>query len=322
MGYKQAEARGQAMLMPESVEDFVGRENPVRVIDVFVDGLDLAKLGFPVADERLPGAPSYDPRMLLKLFIYGYLNRLRSSRELEKATYRNLEVIWLLRRLTPDHWTINAFRRAHRTRFKGVFREFNLLCGRLELFSKELVAIDGTFLKGVNNPERNFTKTKVEKLLKEIDERTEQYLATLETADQEAAGQALGGVGGAAAAPTQPLRVQLEQLQKERAQYAQLLAELTAEPGLQLSLTDPESRLLHKGKESVVGYNAQIAVEGAHHLIVAQEVTRDANDTQQLAPLAEEARATLGVPTLAATADGGYYNVAQLQRCAAEGIET
>jgi transposase len=140
MAYKRGVPRNQAMLLPECVEDFIGPENPVRVIDAFVDGLDLAKLGWPVVDEGLPGAPSYDPKMLLKLFIYGYLNRLRSSRELERASYRNLEVIWLLRRLTPDHWTINAFRRAQRTRFQGVFRQFNVLCGQLELFGKELVA--------------------------------------------------------------------------------------------------------------------------------------------------------------------------------------
>jgi transposase len=322
MAYIRGVPRAQAMLLPECVEDFVGLENPVRVIDAFVDGLDLAKLGFPLVDEGLPGAPSYDPKVLLKLFVYGYLNRLRSSRELERATYRNLEVIWLLRRLTPDHWTINAFRRAHRTRFQGVFRQFNLLCGALELFGKELVAIDGTFLKAVNNPTRNFTKAKVEKILQEIDERTERYLATLETADKEAEGQALGGVGGAEAAPAKPLRAQLEQLQKERQEYADLLAELSAEPGQQLSLTDPESRLLHKGKESVVGYNAQIAVDGANHLIAAQEVTRDPNDTQQLAPMAEAACAALGVASIVALGDGGFYNLEQLQRCAAQGIET
>jgi transposase len=322
MAYICGVPRAQAMLLPECVEDFVGPNNPVRVIDAFVEGLHLAKLGFPLVDEGLPGARSYDPKLLLKLFIYGYLNRLRSSRELEKATYRNLEVIWLLRRLTPDHWTINAFRRTHRTRFQGVFREFNVLCGKLELFSKELVAIDGTFLKGVNNPSRNFTKAKVEKLLKEIDERTERYLATLETADQEAEGQGLGAVGGTKEAPAKPLRAQLEQLEKERQKYAELLAELSAEPGQQLSLTDPESRLLHKGSQSVVGYNAQIAVEGEHHLIVAQEVTRDPNDTQQLAPMAEAACAALELASLIALGDGGFYNLAQIQRCEAQGIVT
>src|SRR3982750_1566286 len=136
MAYICGVPRTQAMLLPEHVEDFIGLENPVRFIDAFVDGLDLAKLGFPVVDEGVPGAKSYDPKLLLKLFLYGYLNHLRSSRELEKAAYRNLELIWLLGRLTPDHWTINAFRRTHRTRFKGVFREFNVLCARLQLFSK------------------------------------------------------------------------------------------------------------------------------------------------------------------------------------------
>lgn len=328
MAYICGVPRHQKSLLPECDEDFIGPENPVRFIDAFVDGLDLAQLGFPKVDEGLPGAPSYDPRLLLKLFIYGYLNRLRSSRDLEKAAYRNLEVIWLLGRLKPDHWTINKFRRTHRTRFQGVFREFNVLCARLQLFSKELVAIDGTFLKAVNNPARNFTKAKVEKILKEIDERTERYLATLETGDQEAEGQGLEGAEGAKGSkkqqakdtPAKPLREQLAELEQEREKYAALLAQLTAEPGLQLSLTDPDSRLLDKGSEQVVGYNAQIAVEGAHHLIVAQEVTRDANDKQQLAPMAEAARTALGAAALTVTSDGGYYNLEQLHRCEAQGI--
>jgi transposase len=215
MAYLRGVPRAQAMLLPECGADFVGPENPVRVLDAFVDGLDLAKLGFPLVDEGLPGAPSDDPKVLLKLFVSGYLNRLRSSRELERATYRNLEVIWLRRRLTPDHWTINAFRRAQRTRFQGVFRQVNLRCGALALFGKEWVAIDGTFLKAVNHPPRHFTKAKVEKILQEIDERTERSLATLETADQEAEGQALGGVGGVGGAPAKPLREQLEPWPKE-----------------------------------------------------------------------------------------------------------
>lgn len=327
MGYILSVPRSQAMLLPECVEDFVGPENPVRVIDAFVEGLDLAKLGWPQLDEGLPGAKAYDPKALLKLFIYGYLNRVRSSRELEKAGYRNLEVIWLLGRLTPDHWTINAFRRTHRTRFQAVFRQFNLLCGALGLFGAELVAIDGTFLKGVNNPARNFTKAKVERVLKEIDERTEAYLATLEKAEAEAASEGLGGAGGADGAPARgkesvPLRERVAQLQQDRQEYAELLARLAAEPGTQLSLTDPDSRLLQKRGETVVGYNAQVAVDATHHLIAAQEVTCDPNDTQQLAPMAEAACAALGVEKIATVSDTGYYNIEQLVRCAEQGIET
>jgi len=324
MGYIRSVPRSQAMLLPECVEDFVGPENPVRVIDAFVEGLDLLALGWAQLDEGLPGAKAYDPKVLLKLYIYGYLNRVRSSRELEKATYRNLEVIWLLGRLNPDHWTINAFRRTQRTRFQAVFRQFNLLCGGLGLFGAELVAIDGTFLKAVNNPARNFTKGKVERVLKEIDERTEAYLATLEKAEAEAASQGLGEAGAAAApAPHDvPLRERVAQLQADRHEYAALLARLTAEPGTQLSLTDPDSRLLQKGAETVVGYNAQVAVDASHHLIAAQEVTRDPNDTQQLAPMAEAACAALGVEKIAAVGDKGFYNIEQLVRCAEQGIET
>ena len=186
---------------------------------------------------------------------------------------RNLEVIWLLGGLKPDHWTINEFRREHRTRFKAVFRQFNVLCGGLGLFGGELVAIDGTFLKAVNHPSRNFTRAKVEQMLKEIDERTERYLETLEQADAEAPAQSLGGAGEPEQAKVARLREQIAKLEEQRREHAEILTRLAAEPGTQLSLTDPDSRSLQKGHERVVGYNAQIAVDAAQHLIVVEEVT-------------------------------------------------
>jgi transposase len=322
MPYIQGVARDQAMLLPALVEDYVGPDNPVRVIDEFIEGLNLVALGFVYLIDRGQGAPGYDPKVLLKLYLYGYLNRLRSSRELEKATKRNLEVIWLLRTLAPDHWTINEFRRQHRHCFKAVFRQFNLLCADLKLFGQELVAIDGTYLKAVNHPSRNFTKAKLEAALAEIDARTERYLQTLEQTDREAAVEGLGEAGQSSKAKAEALRQKLAAMKERRAECAELLAEVAAEPGKQISLSDPDSRSLQKGSEKVVGYNAQIAVDAAHHLIVAEAVTCEPNDSQLLAPMAVAAREALGVEKLAATGDTGYYNIEQLVQCEQEGIET
>jgi transposase len=324
MAYLQGVPREQGLLLPRAVEDYVSADNPVRVVDAFVEGLDLPALGFPAPPPCRQGAPGYDPRTLLKLYLYGYLHRIRSSRELEKATRRNLEVLWLLRTLTPDHWTINEFRRQHRERFRGVFRQFHLLCADLQLFGQELVAIDGTYLKAVNNPARNFSKAKLEAAVQEMDERTERYLETLEKTDREAATAGLekAGAGTSAQASADALRAKLAQLAKRRAEYAEMLSTLTAEPGKQISLTDPDSRSLQKGAERVVGYNAQIAVDAAHHLIVAEAVTCAPNDTQLLAPMAQAAQEALGVEGLAAVSDKGYFNIQHLELCAQAGIET
>ena len=321
MSYLCGVSRQQMMLLPESVEDYVGPENPVRVIDAFVEGLDLGALGFEVKAEQAAGAPPYDPKALLKLYIYGYLNRIRSSRELEKATRRNLEVIWLLGRLTPDHWTINSFRRTHRKHFKEVFRQFNLVCGSLGLFGAELVAIDGTFLKAVNSPQRNFTQAKVKRVIEEIDRRTEAYLKELDAAEPEASGQSLGAAGGDRDKEAAHIQSQLAALEQKRRECAALLEELSKEPGAQLSLTDPDSRMLRKNSECVVGYNAQIAVDAAHHLIAAQEVTCEPNDSALLAPMAAAASEALGVEKITVVVDTGYYSIEQIKRCAEQGVE-
>jgi transposase len=319
MSYLRGVSRQQIMLLPESVEDYVGADNPVRVIDAFIDGLDLGALGFELKAEEAPGAPPYDPKALLKLYVYGYLNRIRSSRELEKAARRNLEVIWLLRRLTPDHWTINAFRRSQRARFKAVFRQFNLVCGSLGLFGAELVAIDGTFLKAVNSPRRNFSQGKVRRMIEEIDRHTEAYLEALEASEREASSQSMAAAGGDPEAAQIPGK--LAALEEKRQQCAAILEQLSPEPGAQLSLTDPDSRALRKNTECTVGYNAQIAVDAAQHLIAVEEVTRDPNDAALLLPMAQAARDALGVEKIAAVADRGYYSHEQVRACAEAGIE-
>jgi transposase len=320
MPYLCGVPRDQVMLLPETVEDYVGADNPVRVIEAFVEGLSLAQLGLKLKGQGGAGAPAYDPRALLKLYVYGYLNRIRSSRELEKAAGRNLELIWLLRQLQPDHWTINAFRRENRGCFKALFRQFNLLCAKLELFGKELVAIDGSILKAVNSPARNFSRAKLEGWLQQIDERTEAYLGKLEQSDGDSDGQGLGH-GPSAEEKVQSLRKKLEQLAETRREYAAMLEQIAGIPGAQISLSDPESRSLCKGHEHTEGYNVQIAVDGAHHLIVAEEVTTQPNDSQMLAPMVEAVQAALGVEQIEVVADRGYYNIEQLERCARLGVD-
>lgn len=303
--------REERMLLPESVEDYVGASNAVRVVDAFVEGMDLGKLGVMV-NEAGVGASTYDPKALLKLYIYGYLNRVRSSRELEKAARRNLEVIWLMRQLTPDHWTINEFRKRHADKFKGVFREFHLVCGQMGLFGAELVAIDSAFFKADNNPSRNHTKGKLAETLRRIDEATEAYLRRLEASEEEAPSQ-----GGE---EIKDLKTRLEELSQKRAQALRLLEAVEQSPTGQVSQTDPESRSLKKGPQAMVGYQVQIAVDAEQHLIVVNETQKTGGDKQALSGLALQAQDALAVETLDAVADGGYYNVEQIKACAEAGI--
>jgi transposase len=317
MAYRKGMSREQMMLLPRAVEDYVSEENPVRVIDAFIEGVDLAKLGMVIAEEDERGAPAYDPRAMLKLYVYGYLNRIRSSRELAKAVRRNLEVIWLMQQLSPEYWAISDFRRQNRHAFKALFREFNLICGKLKLFGAELVAIDGCFFKGVNAPRNNFTQNKLKKLLAEIDEKTEDYLKSLEAADLAVEKQGLEPAKDRSA----NLREKITKLKAERERCAELLREVEQSPTGQVSLTDPDTRSLKKTGERVVGYNTQIAVDAKHHLIVAEEVTQEPSDWKLLEPMATAAKDALGVEQLKAVADAGYYSHEQMRKCAAQGIE-
>lgn len=315
MRYLQGVERSQVMLLPSAVDDYVTEDNPVRAIDAFVEGVDLKLLGMEERMETGAGAPGYEPKALLKLFLYGYLNRVRSSRELEKAARRNLEVIWLLRKLAPDHWTISNFRKKHPKAFKSLFGQFSLVCGSLGLFGAELVAIDGTHLKAVNSPARNLTKAKVQALLKEVDRKTEAYLEALETADQESAAQGMGKMDAAT------LKEKLGKLEAERSRCEQLMQSLAESPTGQLSQTDPDSRMLKKGGQSVVGYNAQVAVDASNHLVAAEKVTQEPSDWNLLAPMAMEAREALEVDQLKALADTGYFDQEQIRECVDHGIE-
>ena len=312
MGYMTGVDRGQQVLFPETLDEYVAEDNPVRVIDAFVEGLDLVELGFERAVPAEEGRPGYDPRDLLRLFVYGYVNKTRSSRRLERETHRNVEVIWLMRKLRPDHKTIAEFRRRHPEALKRVSREFTLLCGRLKLFSAELVFVDGAKFRAVNGKDRNFTPEKLEKLLAQIDARIEAYLAEVEAQDQAEEGEA--------GATAERLHEKLEALRKRKEEYEGYRQQLAASGEGQLSLTDPESRLMKVQGDLKVCFNAQIAVDPKHHLIVTEDVTNQENDEAQLAPMGVAAKEVLGVETLGVGADAGYHVGTQVVECEANDI--
>ena len=314
MRHIQGSDRAQTLLLPASVEDYVGADNPVRAIEAFVDGFDLQKAGFVRATAEETGRPGYHPGDLRKLYLYGYLNRVRSSRRLEAECHRNLEVIWLLRGLRPDFKTVADFRRENAPAFKAAFRRFVYLCRQLDLFGKELLAVDGPRLKAVNSTERNFTREKLKTMLANADTRLAEYLAELAKADDQDAGPAVG------TAPIRNLAEKIATLQKRRAEYAAIEEELERTGENQVSLTDPDSRAMATYPKVGVGYNAQVAVDAKHQLIVEQEVTNLGSDLGQLAPTAIPAKEILGVETIQATADRGYYKGEDIAACEAAGI--
>ena len=312
MSYIQGVDRGQSQLLPPSVEEYVADNAPVRFIDEFVDRLDLVALGFGRTRPAETGRPPYDPRDLLKLYGYGYLNRVRSSRRLEAEAKRNLEVIWLLRGVRPDFKTIADFRKDNKACFKGVLREFNLLCRQLELFGAELVAIDGAKFKAVNSPKRHYSAEQLQELVAQIEARIEDYLGRLDTEDAATAELPAG--------PTRAeLQAKIATLQERRGGYQEFQKNLAETGQTEISLTDPDSR----GQKKVgVGYNVQVAVDAKHDLIVEAQVVQDQNDLGQLHPMATAAQAALGVEKLPTVADAGYHEAVQLEKCEAAGIET
>ena len=301
---------GQLAQLPECLDDFIDESNPVRVIDAFVDALDLAELGFDGVVPEATGRPSYHPSALLKLYIYGYLNRVQSSRRLEREAGRNLEVIWLLRRLTPDDKTIADFRKDNGPAIKKVCAQFVELCRELGLLTKASVAIDGSKFKAVNTRDKNFTRGKVERRRAQLEESVARYLAQLDTADRQEPSEAL-------AAKTAHLKEKLSKLESEMQRLAAMEKLMLASPDQQVSLTDPDSRsMATSGRGSgVVGYNVQVAVDTEHHLIVTHEVTNSGSDRAQLANVASQAKAVLGVDKLEAVADRGYFSGEEILAC-------
>ena len=305
--------RSQLLLLPEAVDDYVDADNPVRFIDAFVDEFDLAAAGFSRVAPKATGRPGYAPGDLLKLYIYGYLNRVRSSRRLEMECHRNLEVIWLLGTLKPDFKTIADFRSDNRAAFRSVFRQFVLLCRRLDLFGRELLAVDGTRIKAVNNKDRNFTRNSLEKFIRAADERLDEYLRRLDEGDVEE-----GGTDGGAR--TKNLAEKIEALRKKRGRYEALLAELERTGESQISLTDPDSRAMAAHTKVGVGYNIQVAVDARNKMIVEQAVTNQVVDMGLLTQTAEPARVILDVEQIDVVADRGYFKIEDIEACEKAGI--
>src|SRR6185369_8351495 len=301
--------RGQRTLFPASLDDYVTEDNPVRAVDVFVDGLDLDKLGFMGVQPLDTGRPSYHPGVMPKLYIHGYLNRVPSSRRLERECQRNIEMIWLTGQLAPDFKTIADFRKDNGKAIREVCREFVALCRKLGLLVAASVAIDGSKFKAVNARDKNFTEAKVKRRLEQIDESVTRYLSQLETADRH--GDAVPE------AKVERLKGKIEKLKEQTVRLKAIKAEMMKSEDKQISLTDPDARsMATSGKDTgIVGYNVQTAVDTKNHLIVAHEVTNVGTDRHQLSNMAEQARAEMAVETLEVVADRGYYDGEEIRAC-------
>jgi transposase len=310
----QGEERTQGILLPELLEDYVAEANPVRVIDVFVDELELGKLGFRGVDPAPTGRPSYHPGVLLKIYIYGYLNRIQSSRRLEREAQRNVELMWLTGRLIPDFKTIANFRKDNGNAIRSVCRQFIVLCRRLDLFSQSIVAIDGSKFKAVNNRDRNFTTGKVRARMEQIEQSIERYLAAMDTADR--------AQPDVAEAKTSRLKDKITKLKQQMQDLKAMEQRLREAPDGQVSLTDPDARsMATSGRGTgIVGYNVQSAVDDKHHLIVAHEVTNVGHDRAALATMAKQARAATGIEDLNVVADRGYFSGEEILACEQSGI--
>jgi transposase len=314
--FVEGQDRAQSTLFPEYLEDWIGEDNPVRAIDVFVEELDLFDLGFAGVDPEATGRPSYHPSVLLKLYIYGYLNRVQSSRRLEREAGRNVEVMWLTSRLVPDHKTIADFRKDNGGAIQRVCARFVALCRSMGLFAEETsVAIDGSKFKAVNNRDKNFTRAKMERRLAQIEESVARYLHQLDSADRQEP---------SLARTTKMTRLteKIARLKEEMQRLHALEVQMHATPDHQISLTDPDARsMATSGRGSgVVGYNVQVAVDTKHHLIVTHEVTNVGTDRSQLANVAKQTKVTLGVESLDAIADRGYFNSEEILECEKAGI--
>ena len=310
----QSEDRSQSTLFPECLDDYIADDNPVRVIEAFVDELDLGKLGFEGSEPKATGRPAYHPSALLKIYIYGYLNRLQSSRRLERETQRNLELIWLTGRLTPDFKTIADFRKDNGVGIRRVCREFIVLCRNLNLFSEAIVAIDGSKFKAVNNRDKNFTERKLQARMEQLEESIGRYLAELDRADREPTAVSEGRVSR--------LKEKIIHIKEQMQRLNQIGTQMQATPDRQVSLTDPDARsMATSGRGTgIVGYNVQTAVDTKHHLIAAHEVTNLGHDRTQLSSMAQQASQAIAKDSLTVLADRGYFSSEQILECEQSGI--
>src|SRR5476649_2595966 len=310
----EGEDRSQSTLFPEYLDDYIAEDNPVRVIDVFVDELDLQELGFEGMQPEVTGRPAYHPGSLLKIYIYGYLNRIQSSRRLERETQRNVELIWLTGRLMPDFKTIADFRKDNGKAIRSVCREFIVLCRDLKLFSEAIVAIDGSKFKAVNNRDKNFTDRKLKARMQQLEESIARYMTELDRADREPA--------LVTEARVEHIKEKVETVKKQMRELKQIGKQMSQSPDVQISLTDPDARSMATSGRGMgmVGYNVQTAVDTKHHLIVAHEVTNVESDRSQLSRMSEQARAAIGSEAIGAVADRGYYSGEEIVACEQAGI--
>ena len=304
-GFIEGESRSQATLFPERLDDYIEENSAVRVIDVFIDDLDISGLGFKTQPSNT-GRPAYHPTTLLKIYVYGYLNQVHSSRRLEREAQRNVELMWLTGRLAPDFKTIADFRKDNGKAIRLVCREFVMLCRKLNLFADAFVAIDGSKFKAVNNRDRNFTRAKMKRRLAEVDASIDRYLKQLASTDRQEPSED----------KTQRLEDKIKALKKEMAHLKKLEALMLEAPDGQLSLTDPDARSMKCRGSGIVGYNVQTAVDIRHHLIVAHEVTNNGSDRRQLTNMAKQAQSIIGTQeTLKVVADRGYYRSHEFLDC-------
>jgi transposase len=314
MSYLRGWDRAEIQLLPPCVDDYVPADCPARFIEAYVEGVDFKGLGFTHCQPAETGRPAYHPADLLKLYIYGYLYRIRSSRRLEAEAGRNLELIWLLGGLRPDFKTIADFRKDNRAAFKPLFKQFNLLCRKLDLFGAELVAIDGSKFKALNNSRRYYTQAQLQELVAKIEERIEHYLSELDGQDAQAE-------GAGPQSKKQQLEEKIELLRRRKGSYDELLGDLQQKQSNQIALTDPDARKMKAVQGYVVGYNVQLTVDAKHDLIVCNEVVQSPLDQEQLAAMAVSAKQELQAEKLQATADRGYHDADQLETAEQNGIE-
>ena len=305
--FVQGEARAQMSLLPECLDDFVPKDNPVRVVEAFVDTLPLEKLGFSGVVPQVTGRPSYHPTVMLKIYLYGYLNRVHSSRRLERECQRNVELMWLTGRLAPDFKTIANFRKDNGRGIRRVCQEFVSFCRDFGLTSKTTVVIDGSKFKGVNNRDRNYTPGKLKRRRQELERSIDRYFYRLDKMDQK--------TDEVVAIQAPVLKEKIASLKEALAQLDPLEAQLNETENKNISLTDPEARSLRTRGTGIVGYNVQTAVEPDNHLIVAHAVTNQFNDHRQLSPMAIAAKQAMGVDELDAVADRGYFKGEEVLAC-------
>jgi transposase len=312
--YVEGQDRSQTTLFPESLDEYIAEDNPVRVVDVFVDELDLKELGFDGAEPEATGRPAYHPATLLKIYIYGYLNRVQSSRRLEREAQRNVELIWLTGRLAPDFKTIADFRKDNGPAIRRVCREFVLLCRNLNLFSDALVAIDGSKFKAVNGRDRNFTQHKLKARVQQLEESIARYLADLDRADRNPS--------SVTEARVEHLKEKVKTVKAQMRRLKQLGKQMGQAPDGQISLTDPDARSMATSARGsgVVGYNVQTAVDAKHHLVLTHEVTNQGTDRAQLSSMGQQTQEALGTDKLTALADRGYYAGPEILKCEQVGI--